>query len=55
MEEWQEWLAGKQAFVKEQEAAKRELLGSRFHDDDYRVEPADVTVVLDTKEETVKL
>lgn len=55
MEEWREWQATKAEWAAEQAEAKKALLGDRLRDGDFTVQLAEVTVVLEVKEEAVKL
>lgn len=55
--EWRDWQASKQAWVKEQCAAERELLGDRWIEssDEFVIEEVEVSAVVDMKDEPAKL
>lgn len=55
MDEWREWQATRATWAAEEAEARKSLLGDRLRDDDFTVQLAEVTVVLEVKEETVKL
>ena len=55
MREWRDWRAAREGWAAEQEAFRRAALGDRWREGDYRLEKVDVTVVLEVKEEPVKL